>query len=212
MPSLRMGGLHPSRNQIAGNPKTHPRLGPFAAHWHRDAVILSATIDLGSQLGLRVVAEVVERAQQADWWRGKPYGAKARTVLSPSCISGPNSMPWAFTASGAMPARSAARRVWCMVNRVFLSFGLIVMAVVRRGAGRRRKRPRRSWSRVWAFGLKGITIGASPSHGLGQRFEPLSNGFRDRFFGQGGDVLPLIYMGPRDLYARVWQAERCRAA
>jgi hypothetical protein len=64
-----MGGLHPSRNQIAGNPKTHPRLGPIAAHWHRDAVILSATIDLASQLGLRVVAEVVEQAQQADWWR-----------------------------------------------------------------------------------------------------------------------------------------------
>jgi len=97
-----------------------------------------------------------------------------------------------------------------MVNRVFLSFGLIVMAVVRRGgsaqdhfirrqwlpcwrgAGRRRKRPRRSWSRVWAFGLKGITTGASPSHGLGQRFEPLSNGFRDLFWGRVEMCYPLF--------------------
>ncbi|WP_175483284.1 putative bifunctional diguanylate cyclase/phosphodiesterase [Salinihabitans flavidus] len=38
-------------------------------HRHRDAAILSATIDLASNLGLRVVAEGVELAQQSEWLR-----------------------------------------------------------------------------------------------------------------------------------------------
>jgi EAL domain-containing protein (putative c-di-GMP-specific phosphodiesterase class I) len=38
-------------------------------HRHRDAVIVSATIGLASALGLRVVAEGVELASQADWLR-----------------------------------------------------------------------------------------------------------------------------------------------
>lgn len=42
---------------------------------HRDAVIVSATIGLASELGLRVVAEGVERARQADWLRMKGCSA-----------------------------------------------------------------------------------------------------------------------------------------
>jgi len=66
-----MGGLHRSRSQTAENPNTHPRLGRIAALRHRDAPILSATIDLRSKLGLPVVAAGVELAQQADWLREK---------------------------------------------------------------------------------------------------------------------------------------------
>jgi len=62
-------------------------------HRHQDTAILSATIDLASDLGLRVVAEGVERSEQVEWLRergchamqgflyGRPAARKPETVI-----------------------------------------------------------------------------------------------------------------------------------
>ncbi len=62
-------------------------------HGHQDAAILGATIDLASELGLRVVAEGVEQADQVTWLRergchamqgflyGRPAARKPDAIL-----------------------------------------------------------------------------------------------------------------------------------